>query len=111
SLEAGRADLDLEVIVVDNGSADGTAERVRRDFPRVRLIASPENLGYAAGCALAAREARGRALLFLNDDVVVPAGALPALLGQLEAHPEAVAVGPALEGDDGQAQRSAGPLP
>lgn len=112
SLEAERAaGVALEVIVVDNASGDGTAELVRRDFPAARLIASPTNLGYAAGQSLARREATGAALLFLNDDVVVPPGALAALLRELEAHPEAVAIGPALVGDDGVVQRSAGPLP
>ena len=112
SLEAERArGADLEVVVVDNASTDGTAALVRRDFAWVKLVESPRNAGYAAGQALAAAGAGGEALLFLNDDLELPPGAIAALEAELAAHPEAVAVGPALVGEDGQVQRSAGPLP
>ena len=49
-----------EVIVVDNGSTDGTQERVARDFPDVALIQSPENVGFARGNNLGAEKASGR---------------------------------------------------
>ena len=105
------AGLPLEVVVVDNASRDGTAGLVAREFPAVRVVASERNLGYAAGQRLAAGHATAPALLFLNDDLEVPPGALRALLDALAAHPEAVAVGPALTDADGALQRSAGPLP
>jgi N-acetylglucosaminyl-diphospho-decaprenol L-rhamnosyltransferase len=64
-------DVEFEVIVVDNASADGSAEAIRAQFPQVRLIASPKNLGFAAGNNHAASFATGSRLLLLNPDTVV----------------------------------------
>jgi GT2 family glycosyltransferase/glycosyltransferase involved in cell wall biosynthesis len=71
-----------EVIVVDDASTDGTAEYVRREFPRVRLIALPRNLRFAGANDAAARAARGEALVFLNNDMLVE----PDFLGPLLRH-------------------------
>jgi N-acetylglucosaminyl-diphospho-decaprenol L-rhamnosyltransferase len=60
-----------EVIVVDNGSTDKSAETIRTTFPNLKLIASLQNLGFAGANNLAARRARGRRLLLLNPDTVV----------------------------------------
>ncbi len=104
----GRArGVEFETIVVDNCSSDGSAEMVRREFPQVRLIASPHNGGYAYGNNLGLREflARAdppRALLLLNPDTVVPPDALRGLLDFLDAHPEAGIVGPKLVLANGQ---------
>ena len=57
-----------ELIVVDNDSADGTADAVRELAPEARLIEPGANLGFGAGCNLGASEARGDLLLFLNPD-------------------------------------------
>lgn len=78
-----------EVVVADNASADGSAERIARDFPAVRLLPLPENLGFARASNLAAREARGRLLLLLNPDTVVLPGAVDALLAFAGARPGA----------------------
>ena len=71
-LRALRDDLDypadqLELICVDNASGDGGAERIRT-VDGVRLIESGENLGFAGGCNLGARQATGQVLAFLNND-------------------------------------------
>jgi GT2 family glycosyltransferase len=63
-----------ELIVVDNASADGTPEAVRRLVPEARVVEAGTNLGFAAGCNLGAREAGGELLLFLNPDAVVQPG-------------------------------------
>lgn len=81
-------DLDLEIVVVDNASGDGTVELVRSEFPQARLIASPENLGFAAGVNLAAQRAEGEYLLLLNPDTVVHEGAVQALLEFARSRPE-----------------------
>lgn len=61
----------MEVIVVDNGSHDGTLDAVKRQFPRTITIESNENLGFAGGNNLGLRRARGKYLLLLNSDVVI----------------------------------------
>ena len=63
-----------ELIVVDNASRDGTAERVRELAPGARLLAQRDNLGFAAGCNVGAAAASGDLLVFLNPDAVVEAG-------------------------------------
>ncbi|MCI0683935.1 MAG: glycosyltransferase family 2 protein [Gemmataceae bacterium] len=99
-------DVRLEVIVVDNASTDGAADLVARDFPQVQLIRNPSNRGFAAANNQAARLARGAHLLFLNNDTVVPARTLGALVEFLDAHPDVIAVGPRLIGTDGRPQTS-----
>jgi GT2 family glycosyltransferase len=78
-----------ELIVLDNASADGSAAAVAAEFPQVRLIASPENLGFAKGNNVAARVARGEYLLLLNPDTLVLRGALDKLLAFAKEKPQA----------------------
>ncbi|MGP1309920.1 MAG: glycosyltransferase family 2 protein [Phycisphaerales bacterium] len=61
----------FEVIVVDNASGDGSADRIAEEFPQATLIRSEENLGFARANNLAAERASGRRLLLLNPDTVV----------------------------------------
>jgi GT2 family glycosyltransferase len=96
----------LEVIVVDNGSADDSAEVVARDFPEVVLVRNGRNRGFARGNNQAAGRARGRYLFFLNNDTVVPPQALGRLLAYAEAHPDAGLVGPRLRDAEGKYQVS-----
>ena len=92
-----------EVLVVDNASADESAEMVRRDFPEVKLFALSENLGFAGGNNFAFREATGEYVLILNPDVQASSAALAKLLDFLQKTPEAAAVAPVLVGTDGTA--------
>jgi N-acetylglucosaminyl-diphospho-decaprenol L-rhamnosyltransferase len=101
------AEAEVETIVVDNASADGTADAVARDFPRVQLVRSGENLGFAAGTNLAASRASGEFLLLLNPDAALCPGALATMLGLLHDKPHAAAVGPALVYTDGRPQDAA----
>lgn len=64
-------DLDLQVILVDNNSSDGSAEAIADQYPQVELIARQDNLGFAGGNNLAAERARSEWLLLLNPDTVV----------------------------------------
>jgi N-acetylglucosaminyl-diphospho-decaprenol L-rhamnosyltransferase len=98
--------INLEVIVVDNGSADDSAEMVAREFPDVILIRNPINRGFSRGNNQAAELARGRYLFFLNNDTVVPPHALGQLVTWAEVHPEVGLIGPRLRDGAGQVQVS-----
>lgn len=71
SLYAESPDLDLQVVLVDNNSSDGSAEAIAEHYPQVELIARQDNLGFAGGNNLAAERARSEWLLLLNPDTVV----------------------------------------
>ena len=73
-----------EIIVVDNASTDNAADVIELDFPQVILIRSETNLGFGAGCNLAARRAVGTHLVFLNPDTTVEDGWLGALIRPLQ---------------------------
>jgi GT2 family glycosyltransferase len=96
----------LEVVVVDNASTDGAPEMAAAEFPHVRLIRNGCNAGYARACNQAARAARGRYLLFLNNDTIAPRGALRRLVRQARATPRLGALGPRLVDAAGREQRS-----
>jgi hypothetical protein len=98
---------ELETIVVDNASADGSADAVAARFPSITLIRSATNLGFAGGTNRAACVARGEYLLLLNPDAALTPGALDHLLGLLDVQPRAAAVGPALVYPDGRPQSAA----
>jgi len=78
-----------ELIVLDNASSDGSAEAIAAEFPEARLIASRDNLGFAGGNNVAARQARGRYILLLNPDTVVLDHAVDRLVAFAERRPEA----------------------
>ena len=100
-----------EIIVVDNASRDGSAERVAERFPHVTLIRSEVNLGFAAANNLGFRAARGRYLVLLNSDAFPQPGALERALAHLEAEPDIGLGGARLIGRDGEWQPSARSFP
>jgi GT2 family glycosyltransferase len=69
-----------EVIVVDNGSSDGTPERLAREFPAVRCVALDRNYGFAVANNRALPHVQAETVLLLNNDAVLAPGALRALL-------------------------------
>lgn len=110
SLEANRG-VSFLVWVVDNNSPDGSAAMVRAEFPRVRLIESAINGGYAYANNLALREILALApappfTLLLNPDTVLPPDALAQMRAFFDAHPEAGIAGPKLVMADGTLDRA-----
>ena len=101
----------FEVIVADNASADRTVEMLRERFPRVRVIESPENLGFGRACNLCWQQAKSSLVLFLNSDTVVSDRALDRLVAIARERPEAGAIGPRLLYPDGEIQMSFGEMP
>ncbi|MBI5357118.1 glycosyltransferase family 2 protein [Candidatus Collierbacteria bacterium] len=75
---------DMEVIVVDNNSSDGSAEMVRKEFPEVKLIRNKKNLGFSAGNNVGIRKAKGGYVLLLNSDTLVEPDVLITVLKVME---------------------------
>lgn len=106
SIEQTREGLDLEIIVVDNNSHDGSQEMVAERYPQVRLVANRENVGFARANNQAARLSKGRFLLLLNSDACLLPGSLAAMLELARAEPRAGLVGAHLRNFDGSFQAS-----
>ena len=94
-------DVDLEVVVVDNGSDDGSAAAVRRHFPHFQVVELGANLGFGRANNAGLEQCRGELVLLLNPDVTVVPGCVGRLAGFLGCRPEAGAVGPRLQRPDG----------
>lgn len=110
SVAAGRGDLELEVIVVDSGSSDGTPQMVeeaikQEPFP-VRLIARPDNVGFAKGNNIGIRQARGQYILLLNPDTEIVGDALSVMVSYLAENGDVGVVGPQLRYPNGVVQSS-----
>ncbi len=94
-----------DVVVVDNGSTDGTVELVRERFPKARLV-EQENVGMGGGNNTGMRLAEGRYFFLLNSDAWVEGDGLDWLVAFADQHPDAAVVGPKLLDPDGSLQRS-----
>lgn len=92
SLERGAGDCDVEVIVVDNASADGSAELVEERFPAATVLRAA-NHGFAHGNNVGLRAASAPYVLFLNADTELLSGTLAGLVARLEDRPELGLVG------------------
>ena len=104
-------ELEMEVFVVDNASADDSAAMVRREFPQVILIENSDNRGFAAANNQAWQQSRGEYVLLLNPDAYVKPGALVSTLAFMEAHPKCGLCGGRLVKPDGSLDPSARRFP
>jgi GT2 family glycosyltransferase len=97
---ANSGPIEVEWLVVDNGSTDGTPEVIERELPEVRVLRAP-NLGFAHGNNVALQSARGRYVLLLNPDVEILRGKLSALVAALDERPGVGAASVLHRGTDG----------
>jgi GT2 family glycosyltransferase len=100
-----------EVIVVDDGSSDGTAGLLAHEVPRVRIVRLEENRGYAVAANQGVAAAGGSIILLLNSDALIDEQALAALLAAFESDPKLGIAGAQLVGTDGAPQWSGGRTP
>lgn len=92
ALAAQDAPGGFELVLVDNGSTDGSADRIATLYPEVRIIRNGRNLGYAAGYNRAFAVLRNEYLVLLNNDTRVRPGWLAALVGAADSSPDVAAV-------------------
>ena len=100
----------FDVVVVDNGSTDGSQQMLAEKYPQVRLIQNPGNLGLGKASNQGIEATQGRYILLLNNDTLVNAPALDGLVELLEAHPEAGAAGGKLLNADSTFQAGYAPF-
>jgi N-acetylglucosaminyl-diphospho-decaprenol L-rhamnosyltransferase len=111
SLASHPPGVEHEIIVVDNDSRDGSAPMVASEFPQVRLLRLPRNVGFAAGANRGAREATGEAVVLLNPDSELAADPFAPMLTYLREHEDVGIVAPRLLDPDGSLQLSCRSFP
>lgn len=111
SIYAETLPWDYEVIISDNGSADGSVAFVREHYPRARIVENGANLGYAKGNNAGIRVARGEYVLILNPDTIIHANCLVKLVAFADQRPASGAFGCRVLNRDGSYQHPARPLP
>jgi GT2 family glycosyltransferase len=88
SLEAAFGDEPVEIVVVDNASADGSASAIAERHPDVGLLRNTDNVGFARGVNAGLREVAGDYVVLLNSDAELLPGAVQHLIRHLDQHPE-----------------------
>jgi GT2 family glycosyltransferase len=99
-----------EIVVVDNASTDSTPAYVRERWPRVRLIASENNLGFAQGNNVGIRNTASELVLLVNPDTIVPASAVDRLVSIIDSRSDVAIVGPRIVDGAGRAELSFGAM-
>jgi GT2 family glycosyltransferase len=94
----------FDVVVVDNGSTDGSQEMLREKYPQVRIIQNAENLGLGKASNQGIEVTKGRYILLLNNDTLVNGASFDAMVKFLDDHPQAAGVGGRLLNPDGSPQ-------
>ena len=102
SVFAAKGDLDMEVFVVDNNSADDSVAYLQPRFPEVHFIANAENRGFSKANNQAIRQSKGRYILLLNPDTIITEHTLRDCVEYLDQHAEVGATGVSMYGDKGR---------
>jgi len=103
--------IKYEVIVVDNGSTDGSVEMVKEEFPQVKVIENRENLGFARANNQAIKRSRGEYVLLFNPDTVFRVNSLDKMIKSMDNHPEIGILGCRILNADGTIQPSNNSFP
>lgn len=101
---AAAAGLELQVVIIDNASRDGSVALIEREFPHCHLIVNPVNVGFGRANNQALQLVRGRYVLLLNTDAFMAPDCLEKTLAYMEAHPRCGVLGVRLVGRDGELQ-------
>jgi GT2 family glycosyltransferase len=111
SVQTHTTTIACEVIVVDNDSQDGTVAALKKAYPAVRIIANPDNRGFAKAVNQALAVSRGRHVLLLNSDTIVRDQALATMVAYLDAHLDVGAVSCKQWTGDGHLNQTCFPFP
>jgi len=95
------------IVVIDNNSRDGSVDRIRKAFPKLKIVASDRNGGFGAGVNLGLRGRREQYLLVLNPDTYFENNSVLKVVSYMMQHPDAGLVGLDLVDNDGSRQFSA----
>ena len=104
-------DVTFEVIVVDNGSKDGSQNMVNKNFPRAKLISNKDNLGFTKANNQGIKIASGQYVLLLNSDTYLIENSLKNLVEKARSLDNLGALGPLLLNEDHSIQQSVGFFP
>jgi hypothetical protein len=100
------ANLNYEIIVVDNGSNDGCEKMVKENFPEIEFIATGKNLGFATGNNFGLKKAQGKYIMLLNPDITILNNSIEKMVDFMEKNPQVGLAGPKLVNPDGNYQIS-----
>lgn len=105
ALRKSQGNLEYEVFVVDNNSADGSVEMVKKEFPEVKLISNQENLGFAKANNQALKQAKSDFILLLNPDMKIKPDTLIKMVNWLRENEQASVAGCRLFDEQGKTIR------
>ncbi|MDP4264134.1 MAG: glycosyltransferase [Bacteroidota bacterium] len=93
SVQKAVAGIDAQIMVIDNNSSDGSIAYLQPRFTSVNFLANQENIGFARACNQGIKPAKGKFILFLNPDTIVPEDCFQKCMDFLDSHPDAGALG------------------
>ena len=93
SVQKAIGGMQAEIIVIDNHSSDNSIEYLKPKFPAIGFLINDENFGFAKACNQGLKQAKGKYILFLNPDTIVPEDCFQKCISFLESHPDAGALG------------------